>query len=240
MSLSRGSLAVLAVGLFAWGCRAGGEATSPLEGGIPSSAERADSCPGDPCIGSCLAIGAIEVSTVVDGCEVWQCCVVADAGAEAAPGDATASPGDADADAPGALADVTSGGPDGGDARSDAAPSIAEACADGGEFAQECSAGWSQAQNASYWCPRMNTLDFSRVTRGTDCQGYDTIVLSGMDSAGFYFFSLQTGDLVGIGGAGNSGEQCLVGQCPSMFSIDCSDGGTTAVFFCGGDGGITD
>jgi len=122
MSLFRESLDVLALGLFAsfaWGCGAGGEATPTLEGGVDSSGVRGDACPGDPCTGICTAVGAIEVSTVVDGCEVWQCCVVVDAGAEAAPGDATVSAVDASADAgavdasadaPGTLADVTSGG----------------------------------------------------------------------------------------------------------------------------------
>ncbi len=39
----------------------------------------ADACPVSACIGACLS-GAHNVSHVVDGCTVWQCCVVDDAG----------------------------------------------------------------------------------------------------------------------------------------------------------------
>ena len=48
-----------------------------------ASDEDADACAPSGCTGSCLS-GRQNVSTVVNGCVVWQCCMPDDAGADAA------------------------------------------------------------------------------------------------------------------------------------------------------------
>jgi hypothetical protein len=40
----------------------------------------ADACSRTGCIGSCNDLSAENVSTIVNGCQVWRCCVPADAG----------------------------------------------------------------------------------------------------------------------------------------------------------------
>jgi hypothetical protein len=45
-----------------------------------ASAGDGDACPRTGCTGSCVDLSAVNVSTMVNGCEVWQCCVPADAG----------------------------------------------------------------------------------------------------------------------------------------------------------------
>jgi len=169
----------------------------------------------------------------------------------AAPTDASGEPAAAEAgasDAPGDAGDEAKAGDAPGDARdgeadaSDArpTPSIAESCLDGGQLAQECVLSWSVAENPSLWCPKMNALYFERVTRETNCSGYDVLILSGMDSASLLFYSAATGALVGIGGAGNFGPTCLAGECPDTSLLDCSDEGTEVVFFCESDGAVRD
>jgi hypothetical protein len=70
-------------------CDAGTCGTSPFPmpsevGGPDAGDADADTCPPSGCTGSCLSLSAHNVSTVVDGCVVWQCCVPDDAGADAA------------------------------------------------------------------------------------------------------------------------------------------------------------
>jgi hypothetical protein len=66
------------------GCNAGtcGLATFPLPSDASSLRDAPDACVPSGCTGSCLS-GRHNVSTMVDGCLVWQCCVPDDAGADA-------------------------------------------------------------------------------------------------------------------------------------------------------------
>jgi hypothetical protein len=67
-------------------CNAGtcGLATFPSPAPEAGSQDGApDTCAPSGCTGSCLA-GRHNVSTVVNGCTIWQCCVPDDAGPEAA------------------------------------------------------------------------------------------------------------------------------------------------------------
>jgi hypothetical protein len=70
---------------------------SEADGGPVDAApvDAADACAPSGCTGSCLDLSTHNVSTVVNGCTVWQCCVPDDAGPEAA----TDAPADAMPDA---------------------------------------------------------------------------------------------------------------------------------------------
>jgi hypothetical protein len=50
---------------------------------VTDAAAATDTCAPSGCIGSCLSLATHNVSTMVDGCLVWQCCVPDDAGADA-------------------------------------------------------------------------------------------------------------------------------------------------------------
>jgi hypothetical protein len=64
------------------GCNAGtcGLATFPLPSDAGSLHDAPDTCAPSGCTGSCLSLNTHNVSTVVDGCLVWHCCVPDDAG----------------------------------------------------------------------------------------------------------------------------------------------------------------
>ena len=44
----------------------------------------ADTCPPSGCTGACLSSNTHNVSTMFNGCQVWECCVPDDAGTDAA------------------------------------------------------------------------------------------------------------------------------------------------------------
>jgi hypothetical protein len=66
-----------------------GTVLDPRTGGacvsVDASADAADAstdaCAPSGCTGSCVDLSARNVSAIVNGCVVWQCCVLADAGA---------------------------------------------------------------------------------------------------------------------------------------------------------------
>ncbi len=65
-------------GIFSCNPPDGGTTDAATDTGIPE----ADACAPSGCTGSCLS-GRHNVSTMVDGCLVWECCVPDDAGADA-------------------------------------------------------------------------------------------------------------------------------------------------------------
>jgi hypothetical protein len=64
-------------------CCRGGSCHADLEcqNILPEGDAGADACAPSGCTGSCLS-GRHNVSTMVDGCLVWECCVLDDAGAD--------------------------------------------------------------------------------------------------------------------------------------------------------------
>jgi hypothetical protein len=55
---------------------------SVADAATESGSADAEACAASGCTGSCLS-GRHNISSMVDGCLVWQCCVPDDAGAEA-------------------------------------------------------------------------------------------------------------------------------------------------------------
>jgi hypothetical protein len=135
-------------------------------------------------------------------------------------------------DASTAVAPETAGG-DSGRATNDATigqtqdaarcPSVAEACAEGGNV---CVPNWSLAQSPEAWC---SPFPDSRVYIASHCDGVDLVVVGQGDISNFYYYDLQSGDLVGVNcnGAGNN-----------VFLTDCGDAALTPSL-CGSDGGVT-
>jgi hypothetical protein len=75
-------------------CHVGGACLSVADAGAETSTDAGadaatDACAPSGCTASCVA-GAHNVSTMVDGCMVWQCCVADDAGGQAPDADAGA------------------------------------------------------------------------------------------------------------------------------------------------------
>jgi hypothetical protein len=128
-----------------------------------------------------------------------------------------------------------------GDTGSDAeCMPISQACADGALPASGYECGtWSSAKQPATWCA---TNRPSQLAISTDCDGFDIVTLSGLDTSTFYYYDTQSGDLVGIEFRGSPypGPRCIAGEAPGVPLTDCMDAGSLMSFFCESDGAVRD
>jgi hypothetical protein len=115
-------------------------------------------------------------------------------------------------------------------------PSVAQRCADTTTSDPGCGTTWSTAQQPSTWCPEASYWEVA-----PQCEGFDIVRLGGVDSSTYYYYDLQTGDLVGIERHGlGPGPSCVAGHAPGVELIDCIDAGGVTTFYCGTDGSFSD
>jgi hypothetical protein len=134
--------------------------------------------------------------------------------------------------------DVTTDAPvDGaGDAPTDAlaCQPVDRACADGGASGMHCVQSWSAARNPGVWCAR---FPYGRVFIATACDGFDIVVLGGVDTSMAFYYDPASGQLVGIEASGLGGVRCVAGESPDVPLTDCGDG-PLAPAFCLADGSV--
>jgi len=131
------------------------------------------------------------------------------------------------------------GAPQVQDASSDAQPdasSDAQSCTDLDVYCgTRCVQDWATAQKPSTWCTTDGgTANNESVYIVTGCDGLDFVYLVGTDNGTYYYYSSQTGQLVGVGNAvgSPSGNFCRAGATPQFpAGLQCGDGGATAL--CG-------
>jgi hypothetical protein len=140
--------------------------------------------------------------------------------------DAPATDARVDADA---SADVVSDAPH--------CASVNEACADaGGDAHPWCVLDWSTARQPSTWCSKFPN---HHVIVAPHCDGFDLVVIAGVDSDTVDYYDPQTGTLVAIEAHGEVFPlQCLAGQTPDVPLTDCSDGGVLPYTVCLSDGSV--
>jgi hypothetical protein len=116
-----------------------------------------------------------------------------------------------------------------GDTATYSCPSIDSYCG------SDCVRDWATAREASTWCVGDGgTASNESVYIFAGCDGFNYVYLAGIDNGTYYYYDMQSGQLVGVGNAIRrpDGSYCRAGTVPSQTpGAQCRDGGTTPV--CG-------